>query len=217
MYSKDPRVEGCRRACVVEGASVCGHTETLGASVERRADRRELAVDGLRRDAFKLTHLVIRQQHAEEGPLAAEASAVMREVASEDRSVPPAHALRIDPQRGSPERSLRVVKDTGKLVAEGLPGLLGREAAGLVEAGLLAVAVTGSRSVHVCEDASGLGPSRCLDRATAVAMTARKPSVGLRRAKTAMRVAASVAKLQDRQHSARSSQHEGRGGGCEIG
>jgi hypothetical protein len=48
-------------------------------------------------------------------------------------------------------------------------------------------------------------------------MTARRPSLGLLRANMAMRVAASVAKLQDRQHSARSSQCEGRGGDCQSG
>jgi hypothetical protein len=111
----------------------------LTALVERRADHREFAVDGLGRNSFQLTHPVVWQQHSEEGHLTAESSAVMREAASEDCSVPPANALGIHTQRGLPERSLRVVQDAGEFVAEGLPGLLWRKTPSLVEPRLLAV------------------------------------------------------------------------------
>jgi hypothetical protein len=87
-----------------------------------------------------LSHPAIWDHHAEEGPVAAEASTVMRKVVGEDRAMPSADALQIHLQRDAPECSLRVVEDAGQFVSESVPGLLGREAAGLIEARLLAVA-----------------------------------------------------------------------------
>src|ERR1700691_327129 len=163
MHSKDARIECCCRSRVVEDASVCSRTKALSASVELPTNCREFAADALRRDAFKLAHPVVGQHHAEEGPLTAEVSAVMWEVASEDRSVPPPHALGIHAQRGSPERSLRVVQDTGEFVTKGLPGPLRREAAGLVEARVFTIPIAGQvarRLIHPSEDASSFGPLR---------------------------------------------------------
>jgi len=165
MHSQDARIEGSHSPRPVQKTCRIWVAERVCIPVEGRADCLEFTIDRLGGRALQLPHPAIWDHHAEECPVAAEAPSVMRKVAGEDRSVPPSDALWVHPQRGSPERSLRVIEDAGEFVSEGLPGLLGREVACLIEARLLAVAVTRLGNVHLCEDASGLGPSRHPNRA----------------------------------------------------
>jgi len=75
--------------------------------------------------------------HAEIRELSAKGPAIVREMAGEDRPMPPADSLRLDMQWSAPERPLRIVQHAAELITENLPGLL--RAPSLVEPRLLAI------------------------------------------------------------------------------
>jgi hypothetical protein len=125
MHAQDAGIQSCRGSCAVENAPGLNGAQILDATIECRADSGEIAANRVRRNSFQLSHPAACKHHAEERRLLAEASTIVRELASEDCSMPPADALGVHPQWGLPECPLRVVQDAGEFVPEGLPGLLG--------------------------------------------------------------------------------------------
>src|SRR5689334_22229531 len=117
MHSQDARIEGSHSPRPVEDTRRIWVAKRVCISVERRADSLELTTDRLGCRALQLAHAAIWGHHAEEGPVAAEASTVVRKVVGEDRSVPPADALRVHLQRSTPECSLRIAQDAGQFVS----------------------------------------------------------------------------------------------------
>src|SRR5580692_3431936 len=134
MHSQDARIEGSHSPRPLEHSGRIRVAKRVCTPVERRADRLQFTTDRLGCRAPQLSQPAIWDHHAEEGSVAAEASTVMRKVVGENRSVPPADALWVYLQRDAPECSLRVAQDTAQFISESVPGLLGREATGLIEA-----------------------------------------------------------------------------------
>ncbi len=136
-------------ACIESGYDPCLLSdfdapliESSNAAVERGTDLREIAAQGVGRAPLDLTHSATIRDHPEECALSTEAPAIVREVAGEDRTMPPPDALGIDLQSTSPAHSLGVHENAAQFVAESTPGVLRREAAGLVEARFHVVAIT---------------------------------------------------------------------------
>lgn len=148
MYAEDACVESGYYSCLLSDPGVTA-IELSSAAVELGTHLSEITEQGVGCSALDLAHPATIRHHTEERALSTEAPAIAREVASEDRPMPPANALSIHLQPTPPECSLGVHKDTSQFVAESPPGVLRREAVCLVEARVLVVAVARvSRFVH---------------------------------------------------------------------
>jgi hypothetical protein len=141
MHAEDARIESGYDPCLLSDPDA-PLIELSRAAVERGAHLREITYQGVRCSALDLAHPATIRHHPEERALSTEAPAIVWEVAGEDRPMPPTNALSIQFQPTPPERSLGVHKNTPQFVAESIPGVLRREAVGLVEARVLVVAVT---------------------------------------------------------------------------
>jgi hypothetical protein len=141
MHTEDACIESGYNSCLLSESGAL-LIESSSAIVERGTYLREIAEQRVGWAALDLPQPATIRHHTEERALSTEAPAIVRELAGEDRPMPPANALSIQLQPNPPERSLGVHEDTPQLFAERLPGVLWREAACPVEARVLVVAVT---------------------------------------------------------------------------
>jgi len=125
VHAEDACVKGGDDSCLLSDSDALP-IELSSAGVERCTNLREILAQDVGWAALDLTHPTTIRHYTEERPLSTEAPAIVREVAGEDRPMPPADALRVHLQSTSPEHSLGVQKNTAQLVPERPPSLLRR-------------------------------------------------------------------------------------------
>src|SRR5580704_18843686 len=104
MHAQDARIHSACHASLLQNTSI-QLSKSLNAAIERGADLREILAQSVGRASLDLAHTTVRCHHSEVRGLLAKVPAVVREMAGEDRPMPPADSLRRHLQPAPPEGS----------------------------------------------------------------------------------------------------------------